>query len=365
MNKAGIENLIDLKTFSTDETCPYFGAFYYKTEKVGKDIFSLTPRVMRWDQNIWLFDLTPCRNFWGIRRENEGKNIYELLEQILASSFNEEFLSVFGNHPWQCLLFLDFLLKKKSKGVFSLSTILTRRIYKSISWDQWFGPLGILSGHLSCLKIKGFRESEFRSKQAQLKRFVRRMDLGGPFDLSQADAASVRRRFSGWLGEVWAWTFHGFLEDKKQNPNLFNSSENQIDLGLFPWIPFQLDEPPGVIRHLEYPVNRWDIIEPLLVEDFSKLCAMKSWSEKERVSSIIWTITLYNLEELRLDLSFRNPYSLHMDSRNGFKTALYQAYYAYMGLVDKLKARDTDLDLPEDIPFVSWQVDIKIGRAHV
>ncbi len=358
MNDTGIAKVIDLKTFSTDENCPYFGAFYCEMEKAGKDIFSLTPRVMQWDENTWLFDLSPCRNFWAIQKEKEGKNLYELLEQILNNSFEKGYLSVFGNHPWQCLLFLDFLLEKKSKGLFSLDTLLNRKIYESLSWDHWFEPLGILSDHLSYLKVKGFKESQFRSKQTQLKRFIKRMNLRGPFDLSQADVASIERRFSGWLGEIWAWTFHGFLEDEEKTPDLFKSSENQIDLGSFPWIPFRIEDPPRAIRHLEYPVNRWDVIEPLLIEDLSKLCAMKSWSEQERVSSMIWAITLYNLEELKLELSFRNPYSLHMDSRNNFKTALYQAYYAYMGLMDKLKARDTDLDLPEEIPFVSWEVEI-------
>lgn len=358
MNKASIAKVIDLKTFSMDETCPYFGAFYCEMEKAGKGIFSLTPRVMQWDESTWLFDLSPCRNFWTIQKEKKGKNLYELFEQILDASFEREYLSVFANHPWQCLLFLDFLLEKRAKGVFSLNTLLNRRIYEGLSWDHWFEPLATLSDHLTHLKVKGFKESQFRSKQSQLKRFIKRMDLWGPFDLNQADVASIERRFSGWLGEVWTWTFRGFLEDEKKTPNLFNSSESQTDLGSFPWIPLQLEIPPRAIRHLEYPVNRWDVIEPLLIEDFSKLCAMESWSEQERVGSIIWAITLYNLEELKLELSFRNPYSLHMDSRNNFKTALYQAYYAYMGLMDKLKARDTDLDLPEEIPFVSWKVEI-------
>ena len=358
MNKTSMAEVIDLKTFSMDETCPHFGAFCCEIEKVGKNIFSLTPRVMQWDKNTWLFDLSPCRNFWAIQREKKGKNLYELFEQILDASFKEEYLSVFANHPWQCLLFLESLLKKRAKGVYSLNTLLNRRIYESLSWDHWFRPLGILSEHLNYLKVKGFRESEFRSKQAQLKRFIKRMDLWGAFDLSQADVASIKRRFSGWLGEVWEWTFDGFLEDGKKSPNSLTSAENQINLGSFPWIPFKLDDPPRVIRHLEYPVNQWDVIESLLIEDFSKLCAIKSWSEKERVSSIIWVITLYNLEELKLGLSFRNPYSLHRDARNNFKTALYQAYYNYMGLMDKLKARETDLDLPEEIPFVRWRIEI-------
>lgn len=358
MNKKMIAKVIDLKTLSRDETFPPFGAFYCEIEKVGKNIFSLTPWVMQWDKNIWLFNLSPCRNFWAIQKEKKEKNLHELFEQILDASFEKEYLSVFANHPWQCVFFLDFLLEKRARGVFLLNTLLNRRIYESLPWDHWFNPLGILSYHLNYLKVKGFRESQFRSKQSQMKRFIKRMDLWGPFDLSQADVASIRRRFSGWLGEVWAWTFNGFLEDDEQTPNLFTSAENQVNLGLFPWIPFQIDDPPRVIRHLEYPVNRWDVIESLLTEDFSKLCAMKSWSEQERVSLIIWGITLYNLEELKVELSFRNPYSLHGDTRNNFKTALYQAYYAYTGLMDKLRTRETDLDLPEEIPFVGWEIEI-------
>ncbi len=358
MNKKSIVKVIDLKTLSRDETFPPFGAFYCEIESVGKNIFSLTPWVMQWTENIWIFNLSPCRNFWAIQKEKKKKGLYELFEQILDISFEKEYLSVFANHPWQCIFFLDHLLKKKAKGVFSLNTLLNRRIYESLPWDHWFNPLVILSDHLNYLKVKGFKESQFRSKQAQLKRFIKRMDLWGPFDLSQADVASIKRRFSGWLGEVWAWTFNGFLEGEKQTLNLFNSEDNQVNLGSFPWIPFQIYDPPRVIRHLEYPVNRWDVVESLLIEDFSKLCAVNSWTEREQVSSIIWGITLYNLKNLKVELNFRNPYSLHSDTRNNFKTALYQAYYAYMELMDKLRARETDLDLPEEIPFVGWEIEI-------
>jgi len=60
---------------------------------------------------------------------------------------------------------------------------------------------------------------------------------------------------------------------------------------------------------------------------------------------------------ISVELHFRHPYSLHRDAP-AFDTALYQARYMYEDLMRRLKRRDTDLDLPETMPFISWSVEI-------
>jgi len=72
---------------------------------------------------------------------------------------------------------------------------------------------------------------------------------------------------------------------------------------------------------------------------------------------MLWEITLYNDHKVSVELSFRHPYSLHRD-QPGFATALYQARYIYDDLIRDLQAREHDLDLPEDMPFLGWRVEV-------
>jgi hypothetical protein len=41
-----------------------------------------------------------------------------------------------------------------------------------------------------------------------------------------------------------------------------------------------------------------------------------------------------------------------------FDTAIYQARYIYDDLIGKLQARESDLDLPETMPFIAWKVEV-------
>jgi len=71
-----------------------------------------------------------------------------------------------------------------------------------------------------------------------------------------------------------------------------------------------------------------------------------------------WQVTLFNDERVTVELAFRHPYSLHRD-QPGFDTALYQARYIFDDLMRKLRARDSDLDLPASMPFTGWRVEIR------
>jgi hypothetical protein len=70
-----------------------------------------------------------------------------------------------------------------------------------------------------------------------------------------------------------------------------------------------------------------------------------------------WEITLFNYQKVTVELSFRHPYSLHRD-KPAFATALYQARYIYDDMIRALQSRDSDLDLPENMPFICWQLEI-------
>jgi hypothetical protein len=158
--------------------------------------------------------------------------------------------------------------------------------------------------------------------------------------MKRADSNAITRRFGKWLGLVWQWTF---AESSK--------------LQSFPWIRLAQEKLPGVRRELEFPVNQWSSIELLLREDFSSLCDQIQHNDNEHINSMLWQITLFNDQKISVELSFRHPYALHRDMPE-FETALYQARYIYDDLILQLQARDNDLDLPESMPFIGWQLEI-------
>ena len=129
------------------------------------------------------------------------------------------------------------------------------------------------------------------------------------------------------------------------------------ELQLFPWISLQQERLPEVERDLEYPVNQWSYIEQLLREDMQGLCDQFKRDDGQHINRMRWEITLFNHQKIAVELSFRHPYSLHRD-QPGFDTALYQARYLYEDLMRKLQARDTDLDLPESMPFICWRIEV-------
>ncbi len=356
---SSLENPVSsIKSQASNIQHPVFAALYCREELTDDTVFCLTPWVMQWSEDIWLFDITPCKTFWHMQAGKTNKNIYELFSEVLEEYFGTDYLCVLACHPWQCLIFLDYLGGINARGVYLLSENENRQRYEVIPWEPWFNSLSVLSRHCVHLKMKGFDESLLRSKQGQLRRFVERMNLAGPFALKQAENAAIKRRFSGWMGQVWTWTFKGIFTEDIANCNSLSLIDQKISLDQFPWIPFNANHHPSVQRLLEYPVNQWDVIEPLLVDDFTKLCGLGEWSNREYVNVIQWDVMLYSLRSLTIDISFRNPYSLHRDAPE-FTTVLYQAYYAYVDLMESLKARDDDLDLPEDIPLISWSVVIK------
>ena len=173
-----------------------------------------------------------------------------------------------------------------------------------------------------------------------MRRFVQRIGVATPHEMSVADGNSITRRFGKWLGLIWNWSFK-------------DSSELQS----FPWIKLEQQQLPRVKRDLEYPINQWSYIEVLLREDFAHLCDQFHQDDCEHINRMQWEITLFNYQKVSVELSFRHPYSLHRDMPD-FDTALYQARYVYDDLMRKLQARDRDLDLPETMPFICWTVEV-------
>ena len=336
---------IDLKAFPGTVNGGRFVVVYGELDPADEAVFCLTPHVMQWAQHIYLLDLHSCINYWELQKQQLDISLLQLYERVLLSVFGDKAMAVVCAHPWQGLCFLYYLIDTEAPGVYALSSLFNKNTYKKLPWQYWFSALSVLGEHLEAIRARHFKASSFRAKTAQLQRFIRRLDLPGPYALQQADVAAIKRRYSGWTGEAWGWTFQPVIDNAT------------ADLCGFPWRPLISRKNILVERHLDYPVSQWDMVEPLLKQDFSKLCLQRGWSSQDKINSMHWRITLFNLEQVDVIIGFRHPYSLHKEKAE-YRTALYQAYYAYVDMMQRITSRDSDLDLPEQMPFISWQLEI-------
>jgi hypothetical protein len=329
--------VIDLAELRLSDEFPAYAAIYCPGQV---NPFVLSPTAMRWSEKIILFRLEECRSFWLNQKKKLRCKLTELLDALLRHHYGDGYVAVFGEHPWQCLLYLDYQLRQQAQGLYLLQARLNRNIYQTLDWDCWFNPQARLAEHLLAINAAGFRPDSFSARQSRMRRFIQRIGVASPYEMSAADSNSIRRRFGKWLGLIWQWSF---------------SDSGKLDY--FPWISLQQAPRPAVTRDLDYPVSQWSYIEQLLREDLERLCDQFNADETEHINRMQWGITLFNQQKVTVELSFRHPYSLHRD-RPGFDTALYQARYIYDDLMLKLQARDTDLDLPESMPFICWRVEV-------
>ncbi len=306
----------------------------------GSNPWVMSPNVMRWSDRILLVNLADCRTFWLEQKKKLRCKLIELFDPLLNHYYGDAYTAVFGRHPWQSLLLLHYLKDHARSGCYFLDGRLPRNIYRKLDWNGWFAPQGRLARHLDSINASGFRHQTFRARQAQMRRFIDRIEVDKPSGMQTAESNAIARRFGHWLGLIWRWTH-----------------TRQSGLQGFPWIRLQTRENPVVRRDLEYPVNDWACIEGLLREDFNRLCRLFPQNDCEHVSRMQWRITLFNDQKLTVELSFRHPYSLHRE-QPGFGTALYQASYVYQQAMRELEAREHDLDLPECMPFLSWEIEI-------
>jgi hypothetical protein len=329
--------IIDLSELRCEDEFPAYAAVY---SSVTSDPFALSPTAMRWSERIFLSRLDDCHRFWLAQKKKLRCKLVDLFDPLLRHHCGEDYVAVFADHPWQCLLYLQYQLRHQGKGLYLLHSRLDQNIYRTLDWECWFEAQESLAIHLQTINAGGFQEDSFRSRQARMQRFIQRIGVATPHEMSAADANSIMRRFGKWLGRIWQW---GFSE----------ASELQG----FPWIKLEPQRLPTVKRDLDYPVNQWSYIEVLLRQDFARLCDQFHHSDCVHINRMLWEITLYNDHKVSVELSFRHPYSLHRD-QPGFATALYQARYIYDDLIRDLQAREHDLDLPEDMPFLGWRVEV-------
>ena len=104
--------------------------------------------------------------FWLNQKKKLSCKLNDLFEPLLQYHFGDDYVAVFGNHPWQCLLYLHYQLRASGRsGLYLLQSRLDQNIYKTLDWDCWFTAQTGLADHLIAINARGFNVESFYSSQ--------------------------------------------------------------------------------------------------------------------------------------------------------------------------------------------------------
>ncbi|MFK7824057.1 MAG: hypothetical protein AB8G05_07870 [Oligoflexales bacterium] len=352
--------LITLKAYEKSRDIPNFlGIHSTVRQKLPAYLFqALSPHVMEWERGIWIFDLRFTKKFWQTQARIQGISGPAMIEQVLDED-DWQYIGIFAKHPWQLVYMLTEIKEQASpdkRELIHLQGPFGQSLLKQAGWPAWFAACKTLCAHWETKGSRQFKEDRLASKIRLLQASMDRLGVKGPNQLPRSTFESMKRRFGRSFATLWEWSLLEASPNKKQAQGLFTAEEEQgFD---FPWILSKPPKTPKVKRHLEDSLVEWEHIEPLLKDDFDRLCQHEAWSEDERVCSLTWLIQLFHGKIICLNVNFRNPHSLH--GEYGVQdTATQQARYAYESMSLKQKDREDDLDLPDEIPLVSWELTIK------
>lgn len=348
---------------------------------------ALTPKIMAWSDGVWLLDLSRCASYWQSRAEQSGSSIGErtepqaplkranhdpvdlssFLSNLLADLCGETYRATLAPHPWQALLMLSEMGERHLQGLLVASSPFGQSLLNDISWDSWWSCTTALVPHLTQAGRRRWNPTVFRRQCRDLQRAAQRLGLSSAGTLRSIPTPALVRRFGATLGELrdWAYGYKHTSTDSHKAVGmrlLFQEEEtdNSFPSG-FPWHSVTSTQNPSVVRHLETPLREWDHLEPLLRDDFDRLCLLDSWCKGERIVSLEWRLTLSDLTPLLIPLHFRHPHALHTE-QGSHKTALLQAFYAFENTQKARRQRPCLRDGYEPIPtlfaIASWELCI-------
>ena len=289
----------------------------------GQFLFSLTPRIMRWDENTYLIDLEPVYRYWSSLAKAQDLSIVEYMSSILTELTPGTLRAVLAPHPWQALLLLQTTAKRSTLNFVDAQSYLGRRCLQDVTWNDWLVYCHGLRDHLQNHTSKKSAKDNTGSLTT-LTKTISRLQFTHITQMSDIDPESMQRRFGKLAATAWRWTWMSKPETTQQPRGLFDTPFEDD----FPWVNIALTETPSVGRHLEASLREWDHITPLLREDLDKLCSLACWNSRERVVSLEWELSFSCSPSLRIPVLFRHPHPLHRESGH-HKTALLQAFHSW------------------------------------
>lgn len=346
--------VISLFRYDSDPPQPYSYVIFATTH--AQAVFHISPDIMQLQDHLFVADLTIVQSYWQKMASMQATPVIDCIEATLKQSAPDLEISIACHHPFQGLVFYNHLQTIQANGCYRVDALFSQKIYRNMGWFPWMLAARQLE---ECFAKAGILQKErkaFNTKIKRLENFVSRMDLKEFHELKEAHFFEIQRRFSGFIGMLWKWTFPQ-AEKAEEEPTLFNHHHYQRLKG-FPWIPFFWDELPGRKNTLEYPIALWEHVEPVLLEDLNQLDHKILQNGHARVVEFSWTITLFDMDFCELKIPFRYPVVYHEEKKLEFPAVLKQFRFAFESLskIWKDKAKESDFSNCQYV--IAWTVAI-------
>lgn len=313
---------------------------------------------MRCSEDLWLFDLGPCKRFWCAQAKELKQNPVDLIQHLLEQQVSE-YKAVLAHHPWQALYMLNDLNEhnQQQSTLINLDGLYGKNLYEQASWSSWFKTIIELKGFLAQLKIKSMPTTKLSNQIEHMKRSIQRLGLERPYHLNQAHSCSIKRRFGTTIAKAWTWTFPQ-VSQAKDSSQLFHEERSDLFQDEFPWISWQAKTELSVSHHLDQAITTWDHCAIELQKDLDRLAHLRTNNQHSLVTELKWTIHLQGDDSITIPIYFRNPHALSKEIGH-HDTALYQMQFAYDRAMTDFQNRKRQLQYPDEVPnFVSWSLCI-------
>ncbi|MBP9708186.1 MAG: hypothetical protein KBD78_11115 [Oligoflexales bacterium] len=312
----------------------------------------LTPNVMAWSETSLLMDLSQCRKYWTAMAVSKNIHPPTLIKEILDKIYGEaSYSAAFAPDPWRALLLMHHMEERNLKGLLNFSDPFGQAAFAQLAWDSWFSAVRCIASKYEILKTPKFNLAAFHRNIKLMKAAVLRLKLKGPQQLYQADSLALKRRFGKDLAKLWEYTYPQRIEET--HPIFMQDTDsNPSD---FPWLSWSAPYKPSIKRHFDDSLWLWEHMEPLLLEDFDRLCTDEAFSPGEKVTLISWRLTLMDLKTIDLEIRFRNPHSL-IKERGQHKTALLQANYVFSDAYRLTFHANVEQELQ---PVIAWVLTVE------
>lgn len=319
----------------------------------------LSPRIMRWhsdgnDHNLWLIDVSPCWSYWQAQARALAMPVEQVWQRILDEALGDNDASPYyqlaaAPHPWQALLLAQMMKERKLQGYLDQQGPIGQAIYQTLTWNTWHVCLEQLLPHLANTKER----TNLQRNRPKMERAMQRLGVQKPFELKQVDGEAMERRFGTVLRRVWDWCVEGLRQRGMEAS--FKANAGTL-LAPFPWREWVWQNVPHVVRHLDFPLQDWEYVEPLLQEDLHRLCLQDGFDRTCRITSLEWRLMRQDMSEQTIPIKFRHPHALH-DEGPAYKTALLQMSYqwALHASAPQSSAAETTFE-PIASPLVSWRL---------
>jgi|GEM_PF-4720270 len=352
------QNIISLLDYKKKARGTYPYLIVFKDDsKDRKNPFLWSPKVMALSPTCSIHDLRPTLKYWQQEAEKVGSSLEQILQEALQkNSSNTPHLSLLCDHPFQGLLLAHHLKASGTQGFFSSDSLFNSQIFKNISWRTWIFTANIMFRYCETHNLFSSEQKAYPKSMARLQRFIQRLQLQSPFEMSEAHFSALQRRFSKFIARLWRWTFYqASPEGESVQTDFF--TENGVNED-FPWIYQRPQHRPKVFQFLDFPLSTWSHLEPHLLQNFETLARDTYLQSPCKIVELQWTVTLFDMETVTVQIPFRFPYSLETDSKNNFKMSLAQMALAFNEFQKKLQHPSEDLEIFKEQLLIGWKLEV-------